>query len=177
MSFLSNVYIIKTLSTAKALTLQESQVYRDISEMDICSDTYFTACFGEGAYACMDELQDTEALADAVARFYELVNAYADANLCELHNNVITIKRGYLKQYFDNKIVGLKNIIDKATGKDYLKVKYQIKDYLESIDEHVYQTQDSKGHFIQSLDSWLENYLEADKDTYIQIVGQFCIRG
>lgn len=32
-------------------------------------------------------------------------------------------------------------------------------------------------HFIQSLDSWLENYLEADKDTYIQIVGQFCIRG
>ncbi len=31
MSFLSNVYIIKTLSTAKALTLQESQVYRDIS--------------------------------------------------------------------------------------------------------------------------------------------------
>ena len=42
MSFLSNVYIIKTLSTAKALTLQESQVYRDISEMDIYSDTYFT---------------------------------------------------------------------------------------------------------------------------------------
>lgn len=138
MSFLSNVYIIKTLSTAKALTLQESQVYRDISEMDIYSDTYFTACFGEGAYACMDELQDTEALADAVARFYELVNAYADANLCELHNNVITIKRGYLKQYFDNKIVGLKNIIDKAAGKDYLKVKYQLKDYLESIDEHIY---------------------------------------
>lgn len=167
MSFLSNVYIIKTLSTAKALTLQESQVYRDISEMDICSDTYFTACFGEGAYACLDELQDAEALADAVARFYELVNAYADANLCELHNNVITIKRGYLKQYFDNKIVGLKNIIDKAAGKDYL----------ESIDEHVYPTQDSKGNFIQSLDSWLENYLEADKDTYIQIVGQFCIRG
>ena len=59
MSFLSNVYIIKTLSTDKALTLQESQVYRDISEMDIYSDTYFTACFGEGAYACMDELQDT----------------------------------------------------------------------------------------------------------------------
>lgn len=167
MSFLSNVYIIKTLSTDKALTLQESQVYRDISEMDIYSDTYFTACFGEGAYACMDELQDTEALADAVARFYELFNAYADANLCELHNNVITIKRGYLKQYFDNKIVGLKNIIDKAAGKDYL----------ESIDEHVYPTQDSKGHFIQSIDSWLENYLEADKDTYIQIVGQFSVRG
>lgn len=73
MSFVSNVYIIKTLSTAKALTLQEGQVYRDISEMDICNDTYFTACFGEGAYACMDELQDTEALADATARFYELV--------------------------------------------------------------------------------------------------------
>lgn len=86
-------------------------------------------------------------------------------------------KKGYLKQYFDNKIVGLKNIIDKAAGKDYLKVKYQIKDYLESIDEHVYPTQDSKGHFIQSLDSWLENYLEADKDTYIQIVGQFSVRG
>ena len=56
MSFVSNVYIIKTLSAAKALTLQESQVYRDVSEMDIYSDTYFTACFGEGAYACMDEL-------------------------------------------------------------------------------------------------------------------------
>ena len=95
MSFLSNVYIIKTLSTDKALTLQESQVYRDISEMDIYSDTYFTACFGEGAYACMDELQDTEALADAVARFYELFNAYEDANLCELHNNVITINFSY----------------------------------------------------------------------------------
>ena len=40
MSFVSNVYIIKTLSTAKALTLQESQVYRDVSEMDIYSDTY-----------------------------------------------------------------------------------------------------------------------------------------
>lgn len=92
MSFLSNVYIIKTLSTAKALTLQESQVYRDISEMDIYSDTYFTACFGEGAYACMDELQDKEALADATEKFFELVNAYADANVCELHNNVITIK-------------------------------------------------------------------------------------
>lgn len=167
MSFLSNVYIIKILSTAKALTLQESQVYRDISEMDIYSDTYFTACFGEGAYACMDELQDTEALADAVARVYELVNAYADATVCEINNNVIIIKRGYLKQYFDNKIAGLKNIIDKAAGKDYL----------ESIDEHVYPTQDSKGHFIQSLDSWLENYLEADKDTYIQIVGQFSVRG
>ena len=35
MSFVSNVYIIKTLSTAKALTLQEGHVYRDISEMDI----------------------------------------------------------------------------------------------------------------------------------------------
>ena len=56
-------------------------------------------------------------------------------------------------------------------------LRAQIKDYLESIDEHVYPTQDSKGNFIQSLDSWLENYLEADKDTYIQIVGQFCIRG
>ena len=53
----------------------------------------------------------------------------------------------------------------------------EIKDYLESIDEHVYPTQDSKGHFIQSIDSWLENYLEADKDTYIQIVGQFSVRG
>ena len=74
MSFVSNVYIIKTLSTAKALTLQESQVYRDISEIDIYSDTYFTACFGEGAYACMDELQDTEALADATEKFFELVN-------------------------------------------------------------------------------------------------------
>lgn len=177
MSFVSNVYIIKTLSAAKALTLQESQAYRNISEMDIYSDTYFTACFGEGAYACMDELQDTEALADTTEKFFELVNAYADANVCELQNNVIVIKRGYLKQYFDNKIVGLKNIIDKAVGKDYLKVKYQIKNYLESIDEHVYLTQDSKGNFIQSLDSWLENYLEADKDTYIQIVGQFCIRG
>ena len=91
MSFVSNVYIIKTLSTAKALTLQESQLYRDISEMDICSDTYFTACFGEGAYACMDELQDTEALADATERFFELVNAYADATVCELNNNVIII--------------------------------------------------------------------------------------
>ena len=50
MSFVSNVYIIKTLSTAKALTLQEGQVYRDVSEMDIYSDTYFTACFGEGAF-------------------------------------------------------------------------------------------------------------------------------
>lgn len=177
MSFVSNAYIIKTLSAAKALTLQESQVYRDISKIDICSDTYFTTCFGEGAYACMDELQDTEALADTTEKFFELVNAYADANVCELHNNVITIKKGYLKQYFDNKIVGLKNIIDKATGKDYLKVKYQLKDYLESIDEHVYPTQDSKGHFIQSMDSWLENYLEADKDTYIQIVGQFSVRG
>lgn len=177
MSFVSNVYIIKTLSTAKALTLQEGHVYRDISEMDICNDTYFTACFGEGAYACMDELQDIEALADATARFYELVNVHADATVCELKNNVIVIKRGYLKQYFDNKIAGLKNIIDKATGKDYLKVKYQIKDYLESIDEHVYPTQDSKGHFIQSVDSWLENCLEADKDTYIQIVGQFSVRG
>ena len=107
MSFVSNVYIIKTLSTAKALTLQESQVYRAVSEMDIYSDTYFTACFGEGAYACMDELQDTEALADATARFYELVNAHADATVCELHNNVIIIKRGYLKQYFDNKIAGI----------------------------------------------------------------------
>lgn len=174
MSFVSNVYIIKTLSTAKALTLQEGQVYRDISAMDIYSDTYFTACFGEGAYACMDELQDTEALADATARFYELVNV---PTVCELKNNVIVIKRGYLKQYFDNKIAGLKNILDKTTGKDYLKVKYQIKDYLESIDEHVYPTQDSKGHFIQSVDSWLENYLEADKDTYIQIVGQFSVRG
>ena len=58
-----------------------------------------------------------------------------------------------------------------------MKVKYQIKDYLESIDEHVYPMQDSKGNFIQSLDSWLENYLEADKDTYIQIVGQFSVRG
>lgn len=177
MSFVSNVYIIKTLSTAKALTLQESQVYRDISEIDICSDTYFTACFGEGAYACMDELQDTEALADTTEKFFELVNAYADATVCEINNNVIIIKRGYLKQYFDNKIAGLKNIIDKAAGKDYLKVKYQLKDYLESINEHIYPTQDSKGHFIQSLDSWLENYLEADKDTYIQIVGQFSVRG
>lgn len=177
MSFVSNVYIIKTLSTAKALMLQESQVYRDISEMDIYSDTYFTACFGEGAYACMDELQDTEALTDATEKFYELVKAHVDAAVCELHNNVIIIKRGYLKQYFDNKIAGLKSIIDMAAGRDYLKVKYQIKDYLESIDEHVYPTQDSKGHFIQSVDSWLENYLEADKDTYIQIVGHFCIRG
>ncbi len=58
-----------------------------------------------------------------------------------------------------------------------MKVKYQLKDYRESIDEYIYQTQDSKGHFIKQLDSWLENYLEADKDTYIQIVGQFCIRG
>ena len=80
MSFVSNVYIIKTLSTAKALTLQEGQVYRDVSEMDIYSDTYFTACFGEGAYACMDELQDTEALADATARFYELVNVLLYVN-------------------------------------------------------------------------------------------------
>ena len=177
MSFVSNVYIIKTLSTAKALTLQESQVYRDISEMDIYSDTYFTACFGENVYACMDELQDTEALADAAESVYEIVKAYADETVCELQDNVIIIRNGYLKKYFNKKIVGLKEIVDKATDENYLKVKYQLKDYLESIDEHVYPTQDSKGHFIQSLNSWLENYLEAEKDTYVQIVGQFSVRG
>mgnify|MGYP007025967154 CR=1 FL=1 len=180
MSFISNVYMIKTLEQPKGLSVQESKKYRNISESTIY-ESCFEENFGQNAFIYSEDLQKTENLDKANDELLAVLKEFIsekpkDNTFCKIVDNTIVISKDYFKKYKQEKISQLKTAVSKLTEKNYEQTKYELQNILNSSDCYVFPAKNDDSSFIQSVDKWIEYCLDRNNNTIIQVVGTFEVK-